>query len=129
MGRINYLEFVREQRLLLANKEVVWTPRHPLVLAVPEIMDAFWFCGDQVEVTITSGNDGTHMKNSYHYEDLACDLRRWHLKPGQCEKIKEYLDYRLRQLPQGYCYQTVIEADHIHLEFDPEVEGELEPDS
>jgi hypothetical protein len=44
-------------------------PLAPLLKALETISETY---GD---ITITSGNDGKHAKNSYHYHDRAIDIR------------------------------------------------------
>jgi hypothetical protein len=66
------------------------------------------------ECVITSGSDGKHGPNSYHYKGRALDLRTRHLRPEQVHPI--YMELRTALGPQ---FDTVLEADHIHVEFDP----------
>lgn len=69
-------------------------------------------------IVITSLNDGRHGTNSRHYLGLALDVRTRNLTGGEAtvlfEKAKQILD------PQGY--DTVLETDHIHCEFDPKAD-------
>lgn len=64
-------------------------------------------------ITITSWNDGAHMKNSLHWEDKAVDIRRWGLTANEIETII----YRFNDDPRFDC---VLEKNHIHLEYDPQ---------
>jgi len=61
--------------------------------------------------TITSLNDGKHMSTSYHYQNLAVDLRTRDLSP---EEQKEFLR-RLKE-SLGSSYDVILEKDHIHVE-------------
>jgi hypothetical protein len=59
--------------------------------------------------TVTSANDGTHMGGSFHYKDLAFDIRtKDHPNPRDYEK---WLENEL-----GHGYQVIVEKDHIHVE-------------
>lgn len=69
-------------------------------------------------MTITSGNDGRHMKTSKHYTNDAVDLRIWGLEDaGFLKIIANELQIALDNFTQGF--QVVIERDHYHVEFDP----------
>lgn len=69
--------------------------------------------GESYEITITSGKDGKHMKNSLHYVGLAIDIRSRDMKIGTitntCLSIQKTL---------GSDFDVVKELDHIHIEFD-----------
>lgn len=64
-------------------------------------------------VTITSVNDGKHMVGSKHYEGLAFDCRTRYFneqhKHEVCEQMKADLTDE---------FDVVLEATHIHVEFD-----------
>lgn len=61
---------------------------------------------------ITSARDGWHMAGSRHYSGEAVDLRSRDVKAPQAlvRELKDTL---------GADFDVVLEADHIHLEFDP----------
>lgn len=64
---------------------------------------------------ITSAVDGVHMDGSRHYTGDALDLRRWDSdKIGKTDAIAQELRTWL-----GRDYDVVVEADHIHVEYDP----------
>jgi hypothetical protein len=65
-------------------------------------------------LTITSANDGEHMKHSRHYYGDAVDLRSRNLidKHQMTDELQEVL-------PQDY--DVIIEKDHIHIEWDPKI--------
>lgn len=55
-----------------------------------------------------------HMKNSKHYSGNAVDIRIWNLGVDTHRvfgQIKRGLD--------DYGYDTILESDHIHIEYDP----------
>jgi hypothetical protein len=70
-----------------------------------------------IEVVITAGTDGRHMKNSKHYTGDALDIRSKDLSDK-----KRFLDLVLLRLGDGY--QGFLESartvnEHIHIEYDP----------
>lgn len=75
-------------------------------------------------VTVTSMRDGRHGPNSRHYAGLAVDLRTRHLTPEQ--KAEWLATLRANLDPQGF--DTVLESNHLHIEYDPK-EGEPEFDA
>ena len=68
------------------------------------------------DVVITSGNDSKHMKGSKHYDDAALDIRRFNIPAKWLDRFLTKLRGRL-----GGDYQVILEKDHIHVEYDPEV--------
>lgn len=68
--------------------------------------------GKDYIMTITSGNDGVHMKKSLHYENKAIDVRSRDMKypVGNCLYIRKAL---------GKNYDVILERDHIHIEYQP----------
>jgi hypothetical protein len=68
--------------------------------------------GKSYVMTITSGNDGKHMKRSLHYENKAIDIRIWDMKypNGNWLMIKKHL---------GKDFDVILEKTHIHIEYDP----------
>ena len=62
------------------------------------------------EAVITSTYEGDHSPGSYHYVDLAIDIRN----PKEVKKVVLALKSRL-----GSDYDVVDEHDHIHIEYDP----------
>ncbi len=64
-----------------------------------------------VTVTITSGTDGRHMQGSKHYSGNALDFRLLGTR------TTEFIDRMRAHLRAGY--DVVLEADHVHIEFDP----------
>ena len=72
---------------------------------------------------ITSASDGKHGANSLHYKGKALDLRTFNVPTPVLPVIVQDLKQAL-----GAQFDTVMEADHIHLEFDPkepEKSGEI----
>jgi hypothetical protein len=63
---------------------------------------------------ITSCSDGKHGPNSLHYKGRALDLRTSNLRPEQVHPVFITLKEAL-----GESFDTVLESDHIHLEWDP----------
>lgn len=65
------------------------------------------------ELWITSVCDGQHKQASLHYKGLALDIRTWGIK-GRELRVVEALKKAL-----GDDYDVVLEATHIHVEYDP----------
>ena len=76
--------------------------------------------GNAFQVVVTSGNDGTHMKWSKHYEDKALDFRTGHtwdpplMTDAEAHAVRDELKGLL-----GMGFDVVLEKDHLHVEYDP----------
>ena len=75
--------------------------------------------GLDVDVVITSGNDGKHMDESKHYSNQALDIRSKTL-----DDIETPLFMRVIRRRLGKGYQVMLENngrpnEHIHVEYDP----------
>lgn len=70
--------------------------------------------GVNYEMTITSGNDGVHMKNSKHYKNEAIDIRTRDMSQENAILTKVWLKKWL-----GLNYDVILESNHIHIEYDP----------
>ena len=86
----------------------------------PEIIHAMHVAKDvwaafNKDFTVTSVTDGKHGVNSLHYVGYAFDSRFTNLTDSQRIKAKEMLVKAL-----GDEYDIVMEADHLHLEYQPE---------
>ncbi len=66
------------------------------------------------ELVITSLLDGVHMPTSLHYEGLAVDIRTRNLSEKNRPIAAAKLRYAL-----GTEYDVVLEATHLHVEFQP----------
>ena len=66
------------------------------------------------ELVVTAGLDGKHGDNSLHYKGRACDYRTWYFSDEQKKEVVQELARRL-----GDDYDVVLEATHIHCEYDP----------
>jgi len=70
--------------------------------------------------TITSVCDGTHSENSLHYRGLAFDMRTWRDQTGgQWTRNQKGLFANALRRWLGPEWDVVVEATHIHVEFDP----------
>jgi len=67
-------------------------------------------------VWITSANDSKHMIGSLHYTNKAFDLRTRNIIEPTHSKARTWV--AKMQLALGDQYDIVLEADHIHAEFD-----------
>ena len=70
-------------------------------------------CYGQYDCVITSASDGKHGLNSLHYKGQALDLRTRHINGQGLQAIYNKLKESL-----GEQFDVVLEADHIHIEFD-----------
>lgn len=86
--------------------------RPEILLAVIVANEVYSLHGHNL--VITSICDGVHSENSYHYSGLAIDCRT-HYFDGRDEthKVANAIKERL-----GALYDVVVEATHIHIEFD-----------
>lgn len=74
---------------------------------------------DSVEMVVTSGKDGIHMRQSKHYEGNAVDLRTKHLTWAVKSEWRDALKRTL-----GPDYDVILEGmgtdkEHLHVELDP----------
>jgi hypothetical protein len=67
-------------------------------------------------MTVTAVCDSAHSPGSLHYVGLAADLRIRDIPPETVAKIRERLAAAL-----GPDFDVLLEADHIHVEFQPKV--------
>ena len=70
--------------------------------------------------TITSGADGKHGINSYHYKGLAWDVRVWGFSQTGAETVARRLQDELRGINPAFdvVYGDAAHKDHIHVEYD-----------
>lgn len=91
------------------------TPKHLIIAAaVANAASAL-----ELNVTITSGTDGRHMKGSRHYSSEALDVRSKNFKDHKAKLA--FLTHVLARLGKGY--QGFLEAvgkaeEHFHIEWD-----------
>lgn len=86
----------------------------------PEILLAVMIAKDIVHgfahpFTITSLLDGKHSKKSLHYKGHAVDIRTRMMNAATKAEFKRLLTNAL-----GANYDVVLEATHMHIEFDPD---------
>lgn len=73
----------------------------------------------RVDMLITAGTDGVHMKESKHYSGDALDIRTKHLSSSARANLLMEIRRRL-----GGDYDVVLESlgrrnEHAHIEYDP----------
>ena len=82
--------------------------------------------GKDYIVTITSGNDGKHMKGSKHYTNEAIDIRTKDMQKNKSTstviRIKKFIKEMGRN---DWDYDIIDEGDHIHIEYDKFVNKKL----
>ena len=93
---------------------------------IVELINFLSWCAEKIKrnIVITSMNDGKHRDDSFHYLDLAIDVRIWNLiynlltwKPRADQDHIDFIQDQLARTFQGYDF--VVEKDHLHIEFDP----------
>jgi hypothetical protein len=94
----------------------------PMAAAIPLIDKAYadvWPDCEH-EAVCTSAVDGKHMEGSFHAKGLALDLRTRDLHQTTVYSLAAGLRARLNGDEKlNRPYQVIIEADHIHVEYDP----------
>lgn len=65
-------------------------------------------------VTITSVNDGKHMKGSKHYDGLAFDCRTRYFELQMQHEVFNQIKHDL-----GSEFDVIFHETHIHVEYDP----------
>lgn len=66
------------------------------------------------ELVVTAVVDGQHSRGSLHYAGQAADLRTRDLSEAEMAQVKAQLGEAL-----GAEFDVVVEADHMHLEWQP----------
>ena len=83
-------------------------------MAIAYIIACFVFAKHGKPCMITSGSDGKHGPRSKHYEGNALDLRTRDFQQQLKVTLRDELKVAL-----GGQYDVVLEATHLHMEFDP----------
>jgi Hedgehog amino-terminal signalling domain. len=84
----------------------------PVFVTLEDVFDDLGY-----DVTITSGTEGDHAEESFHYNGLAIDVRTRDLTQQEAKGARSILEDALNQE-----YDVVLEKDHIHIEFDNGIE-------
>lgn len=95
------------------------------------VVDAVFIAEAGREATITSMNDGRHSQSSLHYAGNAADIRvrnpvpesspdYWEIPINQRMPLVQKIKAALGRNPD---YDVVLEADHIHIEYQPKFRG------
>lgn len=67
-----------------------------------------------LDLTITAGIDGKHMRASLHYSGNAWDMRSFNSPEADREAVRLECKTAL-----GDDYDVVVEGDHLHGEYQP----------
>lgn len=86
---------------------------HPMMMAAVPIICRVFHAFDSPALC-TSGLEGEHDPASLHYVGCAMDWRIWYVDDAALEELVKALQEDL-----GPDYDVVLEATHIHVEFDP----------
>jgi hypothetical protein len=86
----------------------------------PEILEACAKIHHLMEATgrftLTACLDGKHKEGSLHYKGFAVDIRSKHIPEEKKDSVLAAIKATL-----GRDYDVILEATHIHLEYDPKV--------
>ena len=87
-----------------------------------QVIQALWVLqetseGIKKDIVITSANDGKHSENSYHYKNLALDIRIRNLAQSEIGIVMLDLKRPSPYYLAEHC-DVILESDHIHWEFD-----------
>jgi hypothetical protein len=93
------------------------TAKAPLDAALKIVSVVYGWFG-QSTLIVTSLRDGKHMLHSLHERGYAADFRTFTVDPSQQQALLAAIKGQL-----GASYDVVLEADHLHVEFDPEHNG------
>lgn len=78
-----------------------------------------------IEARITGGLEGKHSPGSLHYVGLACDVSRHEfdaVNKLQTAVTELRVNLNGTEMPGDGDYDIVIEASHVHIEFQPKKE-------
>lgn len=95
---------------------------HPAILFALEVVNLWWRARLKRAPVVTSGRDGEHSEGSLHYgipgdfRERAFDIRIKDLNAVEAKQAQAALDILL-----GPCFDVVLEADHIHIEYQPKI--------
>ena len=106
---------------------------HPAMAPVFDALDAVAREFGLPEITITSGQDGNHMKGKHHQEDLsvpgeAVDARLRDVLEEFARRVKERLDLNrprtydvVLETTPTVCprCKVILKGTHVHVEHDP----------
>lgn len=83
--------------------------------AINKILDGvnLVYVGFNVPCVVTSGRDGQHKKQSKHYTNEALDFRVRDIQPEDLKSVVQSCQEVL-----GKDFDVVLEATHLHVEFD-----------
>jgi hypothetical protein len=98
---------------------VVFIFPHPGILLALDVVNLYWRKTFGKAPTITSGRDGVHSENSYHYgtatdfRERAFDVRTFDLTPTEAFQARLVLSRIL-----GTAFDVILEGTHLHFELD-----------
>jgi len=99
--------------MLSTKADVSLAGMRPELLIAVIAMHAIYQRRDKT-LMLTSVADGRHSTGSLHYKGLAFDCRISNLAAGDADRVATELRVALHPL-----FDVVVEADHIHVEYDP----------
>ena len=90
------------------------TDLSPQMVFAAMVVDAVYRKHDIVDCVVTSGSDGEHSTNSWHYTGRALDFRTRNVPELIRNAVAQEISVSL-----GENYYVVLEATHLHCEYDP----------
>lgn len=104
--------------MLRVKENVIFRTLRPEIYKIFEVIEDAW-SPYGVDPVITSAADGIHKRDSFHYRDLAIDLRSKTLPTAEA-KVKVLTDLRHELGPE---YDVLFENEgeeneHFHLEYE-----------
>ena len=86
----------------------------PQMVLAAMVVDSVYRKHDIVDCVVTSGSDGKHSTNSWHYKGRALDFRTRNVPVTLRTAVAQEISVSL-----GENYDVVLEATHLHCEYDP----------
>ena len=90
------------------------TDLSPQMVFAAMVVDSVYTKHGIMDCVVTSGNDSKHMATSWHYRGRALDFRTRNVPPLHRNSVAQEIGVSL-----GENYDVVLEATHLHVEFDP----------
>ena len=91
----------------------------PQMVFAAVVVDGVYRKHDIVDCVVTSGSDGKHSAKSWHYKGRALDFRTRNVPELIRNAVAQEISVSL-----GENYDVVLEATHLHVEYDPKERDE-----
>lgn len=84
----------------------------PVLRIIPTVCKYYWASGDPT-VRLTSGSEGEHGVDSFHYQMCALDFDK--VQPKKPTDVQG--TYAKIRTELGSEYDIIVEGDHLHVEW------------